>query len=121
MGDDVVVSLEDPVREPVVAHELPDVLDGVQLWRARWQGQERDVPGHDERAGEMPACPVEDEKRVASVATAPLISSRCSCIASVSQNGMTMPAPRSPRRCRPRRCAGRVLPAVGCRAGPTSG
>ena len=28
-GDDLVIGLEDPVREPVVAHELPDVLDRV--------------------------------------------------------------------------------------------
>jgi hypothetical protein len=64
MGDDVVVSLEDPVREAVVAEELPDVLDRVQLGRPGRQGQERDVSGHDERAGEMPACPVEDEDGV---------------------------------------------------------
>ncbi len=29
--EDILVGLEDPVREPVVAHELPDVLDRVQL------------------------------------------------------------------------------------------
>ena len=29
--EDVLVGSEDPVREPVVAHELPDVLDRVQL------------------------------------------------------------------------------------------
>src|SRR5680860_1161954 len=31
MIEQVVVGLEDPVRQPVVAHELPDVLDRVQL------------------------------------------------------------------------------------------
>jgi len=31
--DDVVVGSEYPVRQPVVAHELPDVLDRVQLGR----------------------------------------------------------------------------------------
>ena len=30
--DDVFVGLEDAVREPVAAHELPDVLHGVQFW-----------------------------------------------------------------------------------------
>jgi hypothetical protein len=31
--DDVVIGLEHAVREPVVAHELPDVLGRVQiLW-----------------------------------------------------------------------------------------
>jgi len=47
MGDDIVVSLEDAVREPVVAED----------------------------------------------ATVALILRRCFCIAGVSQNGMTMPAP----------------------------
>ena len=64
MGDDVVVAGEDPVREPVVAHELPDVLDRVQLRRAWRQRQERDVRGHDERPGEMPARLVEQKDRV---------------------------------------------------------
>jgi hypothetical protein len=30
MVDDLLVAMEDPVREPVVANELPDVLDRVQ-------------------------------------------------------------------------------------------
>jgi len=29
--DDVVVVLEDAVRQPVIAHELPDILDWVQF------------------------------------------------------------------------------------------
>lgn len=29
--DDVVVGLEDAVRQPVVAHELPDGLDRVEI------------------------------------------------------------------------------------------
>ena len=29
--EDILVGLEDPVREPVVAQELPDVLDWVQF------------------------------------------------------------------------------------------
>ncbi len=29
--ENILVGFEDPVREPVVAHELPDVLDRVQL------------------------------------------------------------------------------------------
>ncbi len=31
MVEDILVGFEDPVREPVVADELPDVLDRVQL------------------------------------------------------------------------------------------
>ncbi len=30
--EDILVGLEDPVREPVVTDELLDVLDRVQLW-----------------------------------------------------------------------------------------
>jgi hypothetical protein len=29
--EDVVVGFENPAREPVVAHELPDIFDWVQL------------------------------------------------------------------------------------------
>ncbi len=29
--EDILVGFEDPVREPVVADEVPDVLDRVQL------------------------------------------------------------------------------------------
>ncbi len=61
MGDNVVVSFEDTVGEPIVAQELPDVLDRVQLGRARRQRQERDVLGYNERPGEMPSRLVEDE------------------------------------------------------------
>src|SRR5580704_15652648 len=43
MVEDVVVGLEDAVREPIVAHELPDVLDRIELGRFRRQRQERDV------------------------------------------------------------------------------
>jgi hypothetical protein len=37
--DDVVVGCEDPVGEPVVAHELPDILNRVEF---RTFGRERD-------------------------------------------------------------------------------
>jgi hypothetical protein len=46
MVDDIVVAIEDPVGEPVVAHELPDVFGWVELgafWRAR---QDCDVCRH---------------------------------------------------------------------------
>ncbi len=38
-GEDFVIGFEDPVGEPVVAHELPDVLDRVQFGRSgrQWQ------------------------------------------------------------------------------------
>ena len=67
MGDDVVVAGEDAVREMVVAHELPDVLDRVQLGRTRRQRQERDVRGHVERPGEMPSRLVEQKDGMGAV------------------------------------------------------
>ena len=30
--DDVIVALEDAVREVVGSKELPDILDGIELW-----------------------------------------------------------------------------------------
>jgi hypothetical protein len=61
MGDDVFVGCEDPVREPVVAHELPDVLDRVQLGRSRRQWQEGDVGRDLELGGHVPAGLVEHD------------------------------------------------------------
>src|SRR5712672_141554 len=59
--DDVVIGFEDPVGEPVGADELPEVLDGIEL-RAPWrQGQERNVVGHQQLAGHVPASLVEQE------------------------------------------------------------
>src|SRR5262245_66620510 len=37
MVDEIIVGFEDAVGEPVVAHELPDVLDRVELWALRRQ------------------------------------------------------------------------------------
>ena len=42
--------MEDPVRQPVVAQELPDVFDRVQLGAFRRKWHERDVGRHDEMA-----------------------------------------------------------------------
>lgn len=64
--DDVVVGIEDTVREPVLAHELPDVLDGIQLRRARGQEDRRDVSRHLQLVGRVPSGPVEQEHRVGS-------------------------------------------------------
>lgn len=56
MVDDVVVGGEDAVRQPVVAHELPDVFHRVELGALRRQGDDADVVRHGELAGHMPAC-----------------------------------------------------------------
>ena len=60
MGDDVVVAVEDSVREPVFSEELPDVFDGVEFGRPGRQGQEGDVARHDEVLREVPPGLVED-------------------------------------------------------------
>ena len=60
--DDVVVVLEHAVGEPVVAHEMPDVLHHVQLGAFRRQRQQADVVRHGDVAGEMPSGLI-DQKR----------------------------------------------------------
>ena len=47
--EDVVVGFEDAVRQPVIAHELPDVLDRVELGAFGRQRHEGDVGGNDQR------------------------------------------------------------------------
>ena len=46
--DQVLLGCEHTVGEPIVAHELPEVLDRVQLGALGWQGHEGDVGRHDE-------------------------------------------------------------------------
>ena len=62
--EDVGVGGEHSVRKPVVAHELPDVLDRVELGRARRQRQEADVVGNDEIVRAVPAGLVEQQHGV---------------------------------------------------------
>ena len=62
--EDVVVGVEDPVGEPVLPQELPDVLDRVQL-RCFWrQGQEGDVVGDVELRRRVPPGLVEEDDGV---------------------------------------------------------
>src|SRR2546428_12453106 len=58
MVEDVVVGFEDAVREPIVAHELPDVLDRIELGRFRRQRQERDVVWDGKPLRDMPSRPI---------------------------------------------------------------
>lgn len=51
VSDDVVVALEDPVPEPVVAHELPEVFDRVEFGRARRVRPDGDVRWDDKGPG----------------------------------------------------------------------
>jgi hypothetical protein len=61
MVDEIVVGFEDAVRQPVVAHELPDIFDRVELgafWRQRHDG---DVGRHDEVGRQVPASLIDQE------------------------------------------------------------
>jgi len=59
--DDVVVVLEDAVRQPVVPHELPEVLDRVQFRRPRRQEHQGDVVRHLQLRRDVPSGLVENE------------------------------------------------------------
>lgn len=64
MIDDIVVGFEDAVRKPVVAHELPDVLDRVEFGTPRRQRHERDIGRHDQLGRSMPPGLVEQDHSV---------------------------------------------------------
>jgi hypothetical protein len=55
MIDDVVVGFEDPVREPIVPHELPDIFLRVEFRALGRQGDQRDVARDVQAARQMPA------------------------------------------------------------------
>ena len=62
--DDVVVVLEDPVGEVVVAHELPKVFDGVELRRLGGQRKQGKVRRGAQRLGDVPAGLIEQHDGV---------------------------------------------------------
>ena len=55
---------EDSVRQPILSHELPDILLAVELGRPRRQLQERYVSGYLEVLRSVPAGLIEEEDRV---------------------------------------------------------
>src|SRR5215213_4710815 len=62
--DDVAVVAEHAVRQPVVAHELPDVLHHVQFGALGRQRQQRDVGRYLHLAREVPTGLVEQQDGV---------------------------------------------------------
>lgn len=64
MGENVVVGLEDPVRQPIVAHELPDVFDRIELGAFGRQWDDGDVGRHDELVREVPSGLIDEQHRV---------------------------------------------------------
>ena len=61
MVDEVVVGVENPVRQPVVAQELPDVFDRIELGTFRRQRHNGDVWWHDESRRQVPAGLIDQE------------------------------------------------------------
>jgi hypothetical protein len=53
--DDIVVGFEDAVRQPVVAHILPDVLDGIEFRGFRREGDDGDIGWNDQSCRQMPS------------------------------------------------------------------
>lgn len=62
--DDIVVGFEYSVRQPVVAHELPDVLDRVELRAPGRQRQQGDVGRYDQFGRSMPSSLIENDHGV---------------------------------------------------------
>ena len=62
--DDVVVGFEYPVRQPVIAHELPHVFDRVELGTSRRQRQQGDVGRDDQLGGSVPSGLIKDDDGV---------------------------------------------------------
>src|SRR3954467_2051795 len=91
MVDKVGVGCEHPVREPVIAHELPDVLGGVEL---RAFGTTSVMLSGTTRPAER-CHPAWSRTSTACLpgATSAAISARCRFIASVLQAGRTRAAP----------------------------
>ena len=64
--DEIIVGFEDAVREPVVAHKLPDILNRVELGAFRRQGEDGDVGRHDEARRHVPASLIDQENGMGS-------------------------------------------------------
>jgi hypothetical protein len=64
--EQIVSVEEDPVGQPVVAHELPDVLGRVELGTFGRKGHEREITRHIELAGHVPSRLIEKQDGMAS-------------------------------------------------------
>ena len=61
MVKDILLGFEDSVGEPVVAHELPEVLDGIEFGRFWRQRDEGNVVGDFQGVGKVPAGLIDDD------------------------------------------------------------
>ena len=64
MVDEIVIGFENTVREPVVAHVLPDVLNRVEFWGFWRQGDNGDVGGNDQSRRQVPSSLIDQEHGV---------------------------------------------------------
>ncbi len=64
MVEDVIVGVKDSVREPVLTHELPDVLDRVQFWAFCRQRHQGNIGRDFQVAGDVPTGLIEQQHRV---------------------------------------------------------
>jgi len=64
MVDDGVVGGEDTARQPVFAHELPDVLDRIEFGAFGGQRNDADVAGHLELGARVPSGLIHHKDRV---------------------------------------------------------
>lgn len=62
--EDVVVGLEDAVRQPVVAHELPDIFDRIELGAFGRQGHDADIVWQLEPVGGVPSGLIDEQHGV---------------------------------------------------------
>lgn len=60
MINNILLGFEDTVRQPVLAYDEPEV-NRIEFWGFRRQRQDRDVCGHDEIIGHVPARLIHDE------------------------------------------------------------
>jgi hypothetical protein len=61
---DGLIRFENSVGDPIVAHELPDVLHRIEFGALGWQRNECDVFRHDKLGGQMPARLIEQNRRM---------------------------------------------------------
>ena len=64
MVDEIVVVFEDAIGEPIVAQELPDVFDRVELGAFRRQWNDGDVCRHDKTGRQVPDGLIDQEDGV---------------------------------------------------------
>ena len=59
-----IIVLVYSVGPVVVAEVLPQTFDGIQLWRIRWQPDDRDILWYTDAPGGVEPCLVPDKHRV---------------------------------------------------------